>query len=150
MMVHFLLLEDLGEDSHLRFAWFLYSLKNGVHIINSRLRPLNLDFGHHEVNIQEIFLFKLNGYCWLSLCNCESLTIELIRPVNKIEVVQRSDKDISFLRWVLNTFDHINQIVGLRVSNLSLNRILVILFTRNGGQFLDFARSKAIFTAEGQ
>ena len=63
MMVHFLLLEDLGEDGHLRFARFLNSFQNVVHIINSRLRPLNLDFGHHEVDVQEIFLFKLNGYC---------------------------------------------------------------------------------------
>ena len=63
-MVHFLLLEDLSEDGHLRFAGFLlYSFENAVHVIDSGLRPINLNFCHHEVDIEEIFLFKLNGYC---------------------------------------------------------------------------------------
>lgn len=91
MMIHLLVLEDLSEDGHLRLVGFLYSFEDGVHVVNSRLCPLNLNFSHHEVDIEEVFLFKLDGNSCLSLCNSESLIIELIRSVNKIEVVHSSD-----------------------------------------------------------
>ena len=149
MMIHLLLLEYLSEDGHLRVVRFLDSFEDGIHVVNSRLRPLNLDFGHHEVYIEEVFLLKLDGYRWLSLCNSESLTIILIRSVNKIEVIQSSNNNIPFLRWVFNALDHVYQIVGLNVSDLRLNRILVIGLARNSRQLLDFTRSLAIFTAEG-